>query len=156
MAKKDLEYHLICPNCGSLRIKNDLSTSMIAWKGSTRLLCSECEYSATTFPEIETSQIDLFRAEIKTRSKKNAETLNYYSISKGLSNKKISTAFRLAYILPVIIILGCFAGIFVISIIKGVLNTNLDFVSFQNPWMGILLSFVLLIVVLLILKKQEK
>ena len=83
------DHTQVCINCGSTNIRNDLSKDMIAWKGSTRLECVDCEYSSTSFPLLPKSQLEEFREIVKNRSEENKKKLFETQDSKGISLKLI-------------------------------------------------------------------
>ena len=74
------EYHSICPKCHSPSVHSDLSTNMIAWGGSTRMICDNCNFSATVFPEVKESK----NQKIKTKTVNISETP-----SKGVVKGKV-------------------------------------------------------------------
>lgn len=68
--KKKEEAIRICPRCGSAEINADLSDVMTIWSGSTKWICSNCNYSSPIFPEVLISEIENFRKEIKAGDKR--------------------------------------------------------------------------------------
>ena len=85
---------LVCINCGSTNIRNDLSKDMIAWKGTTRLECVDCEYSSITFPLIPKSQVEEFREIVKNRSEEDKKKLSETQNSKGINLKLLRKSFK--------------------------------------------------------------
>lgn len=88
------DHILACINCGSTNIRNDLSKDMVAWKGSTRLECVDCEYSSTSFPLLLKSQLKEFRELVKHRSEEDKKKLFETQFSKGFSPKLLRKRIR--------------------------------------------------------------
>jgi hypothetical protein len=56
---------MLCPKCASTDVVNDLSTTMVAWGGSTRYMCNSCGHSAIVFPVVEDSDLEATKEFIK-------------------------------------------------------------------------------------------
>ena len=106
MTKKSLEenkdYFMVCPKCGSTNVYHDLSKDMMAWGGSTRWLCKDCDYSAVMFPELHTSEIEEFRKNTRHRTKEQDGIIARANITKGFVNKKFNTVLLFVYIIGII------------------------------------------------------
>jgi len=84
---KEEERVQVCPNCGSTNVRPDLSKEMIAWGGSTRMACRDCDHSGLVFPEIPESQVKEYAKTRKVKSKETKEVYKEESASKGVSPK---------------------------------------------------------------------
>jgi len=71
--EKKEKYFKVCPNCGSTNVRPDLSKDMIAWGGSTRMSCGNCNYSSIIFPEVTNAGLKEFKEKIKQRSPSDKE-----------------------------------------------------------------------------------
>lgn len=63
------EYYPICPKCHSRNVHSDLSTNIIT-QGGSGMICEDCGYFATVFPEIS----EIKNSKIKTKKIPVSET----------------------------------------------------------------------------------
>ena len=85
---KDKESYIkVCPKCSSSHVVPDLSKDMIAWGGSTRSLCKECNFSSIVFPEIKREELRKFKEGVKDRTKEEKEDMQELTKSKGFTHK---------------------------------------------------------------------
>ena len=60
----------ICPKCGSLNIKPDLSNIMILLGGvNPNYKCKNCNYSGILFPEVVSDEVKNFRKTIENANR---------------------------------------------------------------------------------------
>ena len=81
------KYVRVCPKCGSTNVHADLSKDMIAWGGSTRMVCDDCGYSAMLFPEVLKSQAGKLKAKSKLKTEKQKRPTEKSIESKGIVKK---------------------------------------------------------------------
>ena len=100
LLKMDKEkYFNVCPNCGSTNVHPDLSKDMIAWGGSTRMSCGNCNFSSIVFPEVTKAGLKEFKEKIKQRSHTDKEELKKLSKSKGFTRKPFTKLYLYYFVL---------------------------------------------------------
>ena len=98
------KYVTVCPKCGSTNVYPDLSKDMVAWGGSTRWACGDCDYSAPVFPEISQSKLGQVKKGVKGRTKEDEKVIDELSVSKGITNKKVNQALLVINLAPVVVL----------------------------------------------------
>jgi DNA-directed RNA polymerase subunit M/transcription elongation factor TFIIS len=97
------EYITACPKCGSINVHGDLSKDMIAWGGSTRWVCGDCDYSAPLFPDVCKMQFKKFKKEIGERTKEQEVILNKITASKGMMHNRITFFITILYTIGIFV-----------------------------------------------------
>ena len=95
-------FFLVCPRCGSTNVENDLSRDMLAWGGSTRKMCRNCNYSSIVIPEMRKEELKVFKKKIQKRKAKDRRRINETEISKGFTNKTLDLLLSSWYVFFII------------------------------------------------------
>lgn len=97
--KVKAEYVTVCPHCGSTKVHPDLSKDMVAWGGSTRMLCGDCNFSSIVFPEMPKMDLPKFKKKIKNRTSQEEKEMTQISRTKGFTYKPFTKLYLMLYTL---------------------------------------------------------
>ena len=80
----------ICPKCGSLKVKSDLSNFLSSINAiNTTFTCLDCKFRSAIFPSINYNKINEVQRKIKNAYSKSKQTGSRKSTRKKSSTRKI-------------------------------------------------------------------